>query len=213
MSDESINDETEDQEQDENETGPWGEIRLIADEIGFDGDMTHGEWGRVFADSLMQSGSDDAIWIAVADFGAMYRSKHYTDQRGRIREMTRQVARGTFKSVGMAQPNGLTPSLPVSLKDDGSAFVAKQLAYPITLHGEPPRTLADSNFWILEACGDYYEKKMRGLGQNLERVRRWAGIVKPWPDRTVSALLHDKTITATELFPPDLPPAIADGAD
>ena len=193
------------------ETTAWDEIRQIAEGIGFDNEMTHGEWGRMFADLLMASASDDALRIAVSDFGSMYRSKHYSDQRGRLREVTRQVARGTFRGTAIVDPvdGSIVPtSVPVLTNGKASEFVAMQLAYPITLPGEPPRKLAESNYWILDACGDALEKKMRGLGQNLERVRRWAGIVKPWPDRSVSALLHDGTISATELFPPDITPAL-----
>ena len=197
------------------ETTAWDEIRQVAEEIGFDADMTHGEWGRLFADLLMVSASDEAMRVAVADFGSGYRSKHYSDQRGRLREVTRQVARGKFKGTAMVDPadGAIVPTSPVPMNGNAAEFVAMQLAYPITLPGEPPRKLAEVNFWLLDACGDAIEKKMRGFGQNLERVRRWAGIVKPWPDRSVSSLLHDGTISATELFPPDAPVAIAEGDD
>jgi hypothetical protein len=196
--DDADDDETE-------EEGPYAIILRIAAGIGFDGDLTHAAWGRVFAQRLRDEGSDEAVDYALAQFGAHFRSKHFSDARGRVRITVEAMARsGTAAPSRSPNGNGAAAVVPI-------AAVEAQLRLPITVRDEAPKPAGDCNHWYFTTVARYVRKKMRGLGQYLETVEHFGAITKPWPDDKLRVLVADGRVTPAQIAA--VKPAALNGGD
>lgn len=174
------------------------ELRRIARGIGISGTgtLTHTAWGRLFADRVMAEASDEAKHYAVRKYGEVFRSKHFTEERGRVRDLVRQYSRGA-NATELGEGNG-GPSPGVN--GNVATLVATQLSFPITMAGEAPRPLFRTHHWILAAARNAIEKKMRGLGQNAAFIGHWERLSAPWPDEPIGTLVSDGRIQADDIL-------------
>lgn len=205
----------------------WALYRELAEEIGFGAKIPHADWGRAFARLVCERVRDAedgdevptrAVWMAVAQFGASYRSKHYTDKRGETHNRAEALAR---KAERERREHAVATSEAVALSNatnghtaptaDDEAFVIEQLAFPVTVAGSEPKATGETKHYGFLAAEYASAKRLHAEARNWKHYHHFRVLTKPWPDRTPNALLRDKLITHRDLVVPSAPTGLPDG--
>lgn len=161
-----------------NDSKPTDAINDVIYQIGLATPVTNAEWGRLFADALLDTGDQEAIRYALAEAGEKYRSKHLST--------TRSLAQRATQSL-------------VSTTTSQNDAIPRQLAFEVAFEGVAPRPLALCDHDFLAQAAAYMERKLHGLQRNVNFVRRAARMTKPYPGRTVQSLIHDGMVSLEEI--------------
>lgn len=159
---------------------PRKTINAVIFEIGVSTPVTNAEWGRMFADALMDSFDDDAVRYALSDAGEMYRSKALSEARSKARS----AVASAVKSNGA----------------NGTADIAmhQQLGFEISFEGFAPRPLVDVTHEILIECLAYIERQKQGVLKNEAFVRQAANLTAPFPGELIRDLIASGRLSADD---------------
>ncbi len=157
---------------------PTDTISDVIEQVGLSTPVTNAEWGRMFADALLDMGDDEAIRYALADAGEKYRSIHLSRTRSSARNATRSIIASG------------------AVSDD---TLPRQLAFEVAFEGVAPRPLALCDHDFLAQAAAYMERQLHGLQQNVNLIRRAARLTKPYRGRTIQSLIRDGLVSIGDI--------------
>lgn len=140
-----------------------------------DPNQSNADWGREFADAVIDAEDEELIRYVLADAGEKYRS-------GGLTKLRKKASRAAFDL--MRTTNG-----------ERAIAQAQQLEMPIVVPGFPPLPLGHANhYFLVDACLAA-ERQLKGLSRNLKFWQRARDVSQPWPEEPIQTLIERGDIT------------------
>lgn len=157
---------------------PTDTINRVIEELGITTPVTNADWGRMFADLLLEQGDDEAVCYALADAGEKYRSGALS----KTRKAARTSVNHAIKKRGA----------------NGSAERAAhhQLAFEVSFEGVAPRPLSATTHEFLREAVAYAKRQHHGIQENLRFLQHAEHVTEPFPGQTVHELVSAGLLTA-----------------
>lgn len=151
---------------------PTDTINDVIAEIGLSTAVTNAEWGRLFADALIQRADDDAILYALSDAGEKYRSQALS----RTRKAARTAVDGAIRTGGTG--------------DSAEIAMQRQMAFEVGYEGVAPMPLLKATHEFISAAVAYAERQYQGFQDNLLFLKHAESVTRPFPGQTVESLIN-----------------------
>lgn len=158
-------------------------LQRIAEQIGYMAHLTNAEWGRVFAERLVEEDESDAIQYACADAGEGYRALFLSGVRQKAKSASRRLVRDDLTDEEIARQLELQLNFVINPPNCGG----------------PLHMLEASNEYIVT---DYLAELKRIAGQmhSLMIRKRAIEATMPFPGIPIYELLEQGLITYADLL-------------
>jgi len=159
---------------------PTTTISAVITGIGMQTPVTNAEWGRIFADALLELGDEDAIRHALADAGESYRSRYLSASRSKARS-------AVSRAIKQQGANGTS-----------DVAMQHQLAFEICFEGFPPQPLIDVTHEILVEAEAFAMRQHLGMERNLAFIRQAVHATAPFPGQCIRFLIESGALSAED---------------